>query len=378
MSNQILTINDQGNINTSNNGQIVHPILFPVTSSGNIKITNLPDPIMYISSSGNGSTSTTLPTTFNSRVLKNFTGSVQIYAPYYLLSLRTSLNTVGPTIGFSTPSQINASALNIASTLTALTRGNTGTENPNVLCIAAGLAVANTSYPASIQGVTYSSNTETSIFFNTTLASETNVNAVTLTSSSLYLDRYIGYSSSIAPVTSSTYPLIISGSTGSIATIPTSSFITSSILFNTSSIWLSQSLAANVSTTSATVYSNVFTLTGLTNGKTYIANLYLISRTAATTTGFRMRVVTGSTYLGSLFTPISTTAYAIQNSADANNITSAIAGTWPTINTNFLTYGEYSFIKTAAGDPQVQIISEVAGSSVTAGSGSVIFYRAIE
>jgi len=143
-------------------------------------------------------------------------------------------------------------------------------------------------------------------------------------------------------------------------------------------LWQSQSLATDVANTSNTAYVTVFTTTGLTNGKRYLANLYLIGRSAAAATGFRMRVITGSNYLGSLFTPTSTTAYAIQNSADGNNITSITAGTWPTLNTNFLVYGEYSFVKTAAGDPQVQILSETGGTAVTAGSGSVLFYRVIE
>jgi hypothetical protein len=126
------------------------------------------------------------------------------------------------------------------------------------------------------------------------------------------------------------------------------------------------------------VYSTVFTLTGLTNGKTYLVNFYLISRSAATGTGFRMRVINGTNYIGSLFTPTSTTAYAIQNSAGGTDITSITATTWPTANTNFLTYGEYSVTKAAGTDPQIQILSETNGTAVTAGAGSVVFYRVME
>lgn len=163
---------------------------------------------------------------------------------------------------------------------------------------------------------------------------------------------------------------------GSLKTISGSDTVTSSLLPPTSSLWFSQSLAANVANTSATAYANVFTLTGLTTGQRYLANLYLIGQSAAAATGFRMRVVTGSQYMGTLWTPTSTTAPAIQNSANANNITSITAGTWPTVNTKYLVYGEYSFVKDAT-DPQVQILSETAGTAVTAFSGSVIYYRPI-
>ena len=152
--------------------------------------------------------------------------------------------------------------------------------------------------------------------------------------------------------------------------------ITSSFLPPTSSLWLSQSLATSVSTTSATVYSNVFTLTGLTTNQRYLVNLYMIGSSVFNTNGFRMRVVTGSQYMGTLWTPTSATAPAIQNSANGDNITSITATSWPGDTTKYLVYGEYTFVK-GATDPQVQIISENAGTAVTAVSGSVIYYRPI-
>ena len=165
-------------------------------------------------------------------------------------------------------------------------------------------------------------------------------------------------------------------STGSLAHITGGHTITSSFLPVTSSQWFSQSLATNVANTGNAGYATVFTLTGLTNGQTCIANLYMIGTSAAAATGFRMRVITGSQYRGTLYTPTSTTAPAIQNSAGAGDITSNAAGTWPTANTKYLIYGEYTFVKGAL-DPQVQILSENNGTAVTAFSGSVIFYRAI-
>jgi uncharacterized delta-60 repeat protein len=165
--------------------------------------------------------------------------------------------------------------------------------------------------------------------------------------------------------------------TGSLKQISGSDTVTSSFLPPTASLWLSQSLTASVSNSSATVYATVFSLPGLVTNKTYLANLYIIGNSAAAATGFRMRVVTGSSYRGTLYTPTSTTAPAIQNSANANNITSITAGTWPTLNTKYLVYGEYTFVK-GTTDPQVQILSETAATFVTATSGSVIFYRAID
>jgi uncharacterized delta-60 repeat protein len=165
-------------------------------------------------------------------------------------------------------------------------------------------------------------------------------------------------------------------STGSLAHITGGHTITSSFLPVTSSQWFSQSLATNVANTGNAAYATVFNLTGLTNGQTCIANLYIIGSSAAAATGFRMRVITGSQYRGTLYTPTSTTAPAIQNSAGDNNITSIAAGTWPTVNVKYLVSGEYTFVK-GATDPQVQILSENNGTAVTAFSGSVIFYRAI-
>jgi uncharacterized delta-60 repeat protein len=166
-------------------------------------------------------------------------------------------------------------------------------------------------------------------------------------------------------------------STGSLTHITGGHTITSSFLPATSSQWLSQSLAANVANTSNTVYATVFSLTGLQDNKRYLANLYIIGQSAAAATGFRMRVQNGSNYRGTLYTPTSTTAAAIRNSEDGTNITSIAAGTWPTINTKYLVFGEYTFIKTAGTTPEVQILSETNNTAVTAFSGSVIFYTPI-
>ena len=166
-------------------------------------------------------------------------------------------------------------------------------------------------------------------------------------------------------------------STGSLKQISGGDIVSSSFLPATSSLWLSQSLATNIANTSAATYATVFTITGLEDNKRYLANLYIIGQSAQAGTGFRMRVQNGSNYRGTLYTPTSTTAPAIQNSVDGTNITSNTAGTWPTANTKYLVFGEYTFIKTAGTTPEVQILSETGGTAVTAFSGSVIYYRAL-
>jgi hypothetical protein len=195
---------------------------------------------------------------------------------------------------------------------------------------------------------------------------------VSASAGSVFYNQFIGYSSSFA--LTSSIPIYFNS--GSLNVASGSDTITSSFLPPTSSLWLSQSLASNVVNTSNTVYSNVFTLTGLTTGQRYLANLYIIGSSALNLNGFRMRVVTGSQYMGTLWTPTSQTAPAIQNSANGDNITSITAGDWPAGGSKYLVYGEYTFVKDAT-DPQVQIITESNGTAVTAFSGSVIYYRSI-
>lgn len=162
--------------------------------------------------------------------------------------------------------------------------------------------------------------------------------------------------------------------TGSLKAISGSDTVTSTFLPATSSLWISESLTANVSNTSNTVYATVFDTAGLVTGQRYLANLYIAARTAATTTGFRMRVQNGTEYRGSIWIPTSATAVSIQNSANGTNITNAVPTAAPA--GTFLVYAEYTFVK-GATNPQVQILSEINGSAVTAGTGSVIFYRPI-
>jgi hypothetical protein len=194
---------------------------------------------------------------------------------------------------------------------------------------------------------------------------------VSASAGSVFYNQFIGYSSSFTPTSS----IPIYFNSGSLNPISGSDIITSSFLPPTSSLWLSQSLSTSV--VSADInYATVFTLTGLTTGQRYLVNLYMIGSSVTLVHPFRTRVVTGSQYNGTIWTPTTTTAPFIQNSVNGDNITVTSPTSWPADNTGYLIYGEYTFVK-GATDPQVQIISENAGTTVTAFSGSVIYYRSI-
>jgi hypothetical protein len=262
----------------------------------------------------------------------------------------------------------------VASTLTAHTIANIGTQSPTTFALPGSMVATTTIYPAFVKGLYDNSTTSTNVKNIVLLQPETN-NTVTARVGSVSYNKFVGYSSSADIIIEKSIPLYLS--TGSLKQISGSDTITSSFLPATSSQWFSQSLAANVANTSNTVYATVFSLTGLEDNKRYLANLYIIGQSAAAATGFRMRVQNGSNYRGTLYTPTSTTAAAIRNSEDGTNITSIAAGTWPTVNTKYLVFGEYTFIKTAGTTPEVQILSETNGTAVTAFSGSVIFYTPI-
>ena len=269
----------------------------------------------------------------------------------------------------------------VASTLTGFTLINQGTKDAFAFVLPASMAAINTIYPATVQGILTNSSTTGSFNNTLLLQSEIDASTVTAASGSLFYNQFIGYTtSSASPVTSSAKSLYISGSGGTtrMGAIGIGDTITGSVLPPTASLWLSQSLAAAVSTTSATAYSTIFTLTGLTVGKTYLVNFYLIGSSAATTTGLQVRAISGSTfYRGAIYSPASATAYSIQNSANGAEITN-LSTAWPVANTKALVWGEYTFVKSGSVNPTIELKSEIAASAVTIETGSVVFYRAIE
>jgi hypothetical protein len=361
---------------TSSLNTVIDYIHFPVSQSGSSGIftTTLPDPYLFASqsvdiTSNNAIINTNLYQYNIPNRLENY-----FYISNAIIGVSTILNSTGVRIGLIRSQLANtAFALKSPSTLTAFTFANVTTLSNTTYVLPASHAAANTIYPTHFKGFTSNilTSSTSSISNQYVLQPETSV-FVSASAGSIFYNQFIGYSSSL----SSTSSIPIYFNSGSLKSISGSDTITSSFLPPTSNLWLSQSLATSVSNTSATVYANVFTLTGLTTGQRYLTNLYMIGSSAATTTGFRMRVVTGSQYMGTLWTPTSTTAPAIQNSENGDNITSITAGDWPVASGKYLVYGEYTFVK-GATDPQIQIISETAGVAVTAVSGSVIYYRPI-
>ena len=367
---------DTGSIEVVTGNLVTDYMHFPVTQSVSSSYsTLLPDPYLVATMSANitNAVNTTSSSLFNFRVpgrQENY-----FYAHNSIVGVQTSATATGVRIGLQTNASADAIAnIKVSSTLTAHTIACIGSFSPTTFALPGSMVAINTTYPCFVKGL-YNNSTGSVPMNNVVLLqSETN-NTVTAVTGSLSYNKFIGYSSSVAIINEKSIPLHLS--TGSLRLITEGHTISSSFLPGTSSLWLSQSLAANVVNTSATAYATVFTLPGLTNGQRYLANLYMIGQSAATATGFRMRVATGSQYRGTLYTPTSTTAAAIENSVDGINITSIAAGTWPTANTKFLVYGDYTFVKGAL-DPRVEILSETAGTAVTAFSGSVIFYKAID
>jgi hypothetical protein len=363
---------------TSSLNTVIDYIHFPLSQSGSSRIftTNLPDPYLFASQSEIVSIATS--TISSSLYQYNIPNRVEkyFYSSDAIIGVSTTDSTVGVRIGLQR-SQLANTAFNIRSplTLTSFTFACVTTLSNTIFVLPTSHAASNTIYPTHIKGLT--SNTLTSATSNISnvylIQPEINVaGGVSAATGSIFFNQFAGYSSSFAPTSS--IPVYLDS--GLLKAVSGGDTITSSFVPPTSSLWLSQSLATNVVNTSNTIYATVFTLTGLTTGQRYLANLYMIGSSAIATIGFRMQVASGSEYRGTLWTPTSTTAPAIANSANGNNITSIIATNWPVANGKYLIHGEYTFIKEST-DPIVSIVSEGNGTAVTAFSGSVIFYRPI-
>jgi len=361
---------------TSSLNTIIDYVHLPVSQSGSSGIftTSLPDPYLFASQSVNitNNSNATNTSLYQYRIpnrLENY-----LYTSNAIIGVSTTNVGIGVRIGLLR-SQLANTAFIIKSptTLTGFTFGNVTTQANTTYVLPGGHVAINTIYPTHFKGFTSNILTSsTSSISNTYVVQSEGSAFVSASAGSVFYNQFAGYSSSFA-LTSSIPTYFNSGSLNPMSGSDT---ITPSFLPPTSSLWLSQSLATSVSNTSATAYADVFTLTDLTTGQRYLANLYMIGSSPSTINGFRMRVVTGSQYMGTLWTPASTTAPAIQNSENGDNITSITLTTWPVSTGKYLIYGEYTFVKEAT-DPKVQIISQNAGTAITAFSGSVIYYRPI-
>lgn len=364
---------DTGSIEKVSGNRIIDLIHFPVTASiSSSYTTTLPDPYLFATmfSDITNSLSATSTSLFEFVVpsrLENY-----FYPHNSIVGVSTSAANTGVRIGLQKQNVADGIAnIKVSSTLTAHTIACIGSQIGTTFALPASMVATTTIYPAFVKGLYNNSTTSSNVKNVILLQPETN-NTVTARDASVSYNKFVGYSSSANLIIKKSIPLHLS--TGSLKLISGSDTISASYLPPTSSLWLSQSLATNVANTSNTVYATVFSLTGLEDNIRYLANFYIIGQSAAAATGFRMRVQNGSGYRGTLYIPTSTTAPAIRNSEDGTNITSIVAATWPTANTKYLVFGEYTFIKTAGTTPEIQILSENNGTAVTAFSGSVIFY----
>lgn len=369
---------DTGSIKQTGPSHVIRALYLPTVPGdvANTYITSLPDPYYYQTQSADITDSSNS----TSQSLLEFAVPSVSETAYYLfdslVGLQTTATATGVRIGIQTVNPADSMYTGkVASTLTAFTIRHQGTADAFQFVLPASMAAINTTYPGQIKG--FFRNTTTNDEFKNVLLlqSETN-NIVTSKAGGFMNTSFVGFSSSIAPISSSYGSLSLSSS--KIDAIGGGDLITQSVLPPTRSLWVSQSLGTAVANTSNATYATVFTLSGLEDDRRYLVQFYLIARTAATTTGFRCRAVSGSDHWGSIYIPTSATALAIQNSAGGTDISNIAPTAWPAANGDRLVYGEYLVTKTAGIDPQIQIISEIAGSAVTAGIGSVVFYRPLD
>jgi hypothetical protein len=365
---------DTGSISVTDNRELIDFIFLTSSFSASYYTTALPDPFIFYSTSAD--ISNAVSTTSSS--LFTFSLPTRAEKYYYtadaIIGVRTTATTTGVRIGLQRANNADGAAIiKVASTLTAYTLANIGTGDGTTFALPASMAAINTKYPAIVKGV-YANSTTASTFNNQILLQPETNNSVTADSRSIFYTEYAGYFLTGSRVTASYSPLRLAN--GTMQLITGSDTITGSILPSTSSLWLSQSLAAQVSTTSNTVYSPVFIVTNLTNGAPYLVNFYIIGRSAAIATGVQIRAVSGSFFNGSIYVPSSNTAIAIQNSAGGTDITN-LAANFPTVNTDILIWGEYSFIANSTSH-SIEMKSEINASAVSSNTGSVIFYRRID
>lgn len=366
---------DNGTIEVTTPSHVLNYMHFSSSLSASAYLTTLPDPYYFQTQSAD--ISNAVSTTSSS--IFNFTLPATIEQQYYATNtiLRVASSnaaTTGVRVGLQGANNADTSVIQkVASSLTAFTIRNLGTADAFTFALPTVMPANNAFAPAYVQGILR--NSTTSSFNNVVLIQPSTNVSVTAGSGSIHYNQFIGYTSSLTPITSSFGPLSLSGSY--IKVISGNDNVTQSVLPPTESLWFSQSLAANVSTTSNTTYSNIFNVAGLTDGITYLVNLFIIAQSAATTTGVQIRAISGSFFNGTIYVPTSATAYGITSSLYGNDIPNS-ATAFPAANADRLIWGEYTFIKTGSfATHSVQIRSEINASAVTAKSGSVIFYRAL-
>jgi hypothetical protein len=255
---------------------------------------------------------------------------------------------------------------------------NQGTADAIATASMATTVANNTPVPIGIRGF-FSNSTSQGTFSNTILIQPSASVSVTSRSGSLYYQHFVGFSSSLAPFTSSRAPITLIS--GSLRSITSGDLISQSVLPATQSLWITASLSASVVTNSSnTTWATVFSLTGMTDNKRYLVNYFLRCESAATTTGVWLRAASGSNYNGFLYSQPSANNNPpnIASSSGSAIITNTIPTGVPSANSPRIYWGEYTVTKAAGLNPTIEIQSEVNASQVLAQSGSFAMWRLIE
>lgn len=352
-----------------------------VTASGTYQ-TNYPD-IYYFTTA---SVDTTNAGTTTQVEVMTFTAPVIKEKSYFLtrgiIGGRTATAAQTFRIGLTVPAVGDGiSALEHPDSLSTLQYryyGSADTLGENTTATTTG--AANTNYPAHIYALTQGGNTA-DITNRVVLVAEAGATVNAESTTSHLMNEFFAISSSIEPNNSVTTALSLTGSAAGvpkIKAIGTGDTIDDSALTPTASLWVSQSVAVALSTTSATVYTTIFTLTGLTDGARYLVNLYLIGRSSATGTNVHMQVANANNHNGTLWVPNAATSYVIVNSADGTTIAATPNAGWPVANADYLIRGEYTFTKAVGSNPTIAFRSETAGQTATIQANSLVLYRRID
>ena len=297
-----------------------------------------------------------------------------------IMASRTATAAQEPRIGLTVTSATDGiTMLEHASALNALQYRLYGSaDTPAQNTSATTNAAANTNYPDHIYAIT--ENTSPTVDMSNKIVIVAGAGAtVTADAGNSYMsNEYFGISSSVAPLTAPLSSLYLSGSQTSV--IKFGDTIDDSILPPTASLglWVTQSLATALTNTSSTVYTTIFTLTGLVDGARYLVNCYLAGQTQATPTTIDIRVQNANNHNGTIWTPETDTSYEILNSADGTSMVSESATSFSSVaNSDRLIRLHYTFTKAAGLDPVIQFKSET-GTQVTISAYSVVLYRRID
>lgn len=297
-----------------------------------------------------------------------------------IIASRTATAAQEPRIGLTVAAATDGiTMLEHASSLTALQyRWYGSADTPAENTSATTNPTANTNYPDHIYAITENSSPTVDMSNKIVIVAGAGATVTADAGNSHMSNEYFGISSSVAPLTAPQSSLYLSGSRTSV--IKSGDTIDDSILPPTASLglWVSQSLASPLTNTSSTVYTTIFTLTGLVDGARYLVNCYLAGQTAATTTTIDIRVQNANNHNGTIWTPETDTTYEILNSADGTSMVSEAAVTFSSVaNSDRLIRLQYTFTKAAGSNPIIQFKSET-GTQVTISAFSVVFYRRID